>query len=70
MQDARINAQVHRFGNNVAIFLDNGSTVYLPASAARTIGEALIAGADDINNEPDFCKSTIGSKEWTFNGKR
>lgn len=70
MQDVRITAQVHRFRDHVAIFLNNGEIIYLPPTAAKTFGQALVDCANEIENVPNFQHSTIGSKEWTFNGKR
>lgn len=69
MNYADISAQVHRFGDYVAVFLHNGNTVYLQPKDAKTLGEALIAGAEDIINVPKFTHSNLGSKEWRFAGK-
>lgn len=41
-------AQIHRFREKVAIYLANGSTVYLTPSEAKAVAKALNACAKDI----------------------
>lgn len=70
MNDAIIDAQIHRFGKHVALYVGNGETVYITPNDARTLANALNACADEIVNVPNFAQSTVGSKEWQFKGKR
>lgn len=41
-------AQVHRFGDCVAMYLSNGETVYMTPKDARAIAKSLNACARDI----------------------
>ncbi len=70
MNDATISAQVHRFRDHVALYVGNGETVYVKPQDARTLGEALLACADDVEIQPNFSLSQVGTKEWHFQGKR
>jgi hypothetical protein len=58
-------AQVHRFGDRVAIYIDGGSTRYLTPEEARAIAGAMVACADSIENDPDFSLSTFAT--WRLN---
>lgn len=44
-------AQVHRFGNQIAIYIGTGETVYLTPDQAQDLGGALTACADDIGKK-------------------
>ena len=60
---------IHRYWSHVALAVidpgaaNPGETVYISAEDARAIGEALIAAANDIDNEPTFSVSEFGPKE-------
>ena len=41
-------ANIHRFGNKVAIYLNTGETIYLEPVEAEKIGGSLIEHAKDI----------------------
>ena len=64
MKTDGINSQVHRFHDNVAAYLGDGSTVYMTPSQARAFGTALIDAANDVDETP-FINSTLR----TFNGE-
>lgn len=70
MNKTLIPAQVHRFRCRVAVWLADGSTVYLAPADARRLAKALTACAADIKREPDFCKSGFPSTSFTFEGER
>ena len=53
--------QVHRFQNEIAIYLETGETVYLKPDQARALSQAIDDCWTDINNR-DF----VNSKFKTF----
>jgi hypothetical protein len=53
-------AQVHRFGDKVAIWT-GGGTLYLSPTQALALAEAIKATAESVTTEPNFAKSTIGT---------
>ena len=59
-----MSTQVHRFHDNVAVYIGTGETVYLSPHQARELGQALI----DTANDCDDCKFT-DSKIGTFDGR-
>lgn len=63
-----MHAQIHRFGDNVAIYLGNGATTYLDATTARKIARLLNAGARSIDREA-FAHSKFGSHEFDATAK-
>lgn len=69
MNDAKINAQVHRFGDNVAMYLGDGSTVYLKPRDARKIAAAIYKVARSCERER-FVDSSGNTHQFSFNGKR
>lgn len=58
-----VTAQVHRFGDCVAIYVGSGETVYLPRRHALALARAIRACAVDIAKNPSFTQSKFG----TFN---
>ena len=62
--------QVHRFGNQVACWLGDGSTRYMTASDARKIAAALTKAARSCEREPQFSTSTLGTLSGTTSGKQ
>lgn len=60
-----ISAQVHRFHNNVAIYVGSGETVYLSPAQAHRIARALNAGARDIELVK-FTDSTLSTVHLTI----
>lgn len=54
--------QIHRFRDCLGLHLGEGRTLYLTPDAARKIGAALIAGAEDIKALP-FVLSGFRSRE-------
>ncbi|WP_034850360.1 hypothetical protein [Inquilinus limosus] len=53
-------AQVHRFREHVAIYLQGGETVYLTAAQARAISTALADCAEDVEQR-SFTESRFGT---------
>lgn len=58
----KIVASVHRFGDQVAIYVGDGSTTYLTAKQARRLGAALRDCARSVVNEK-FVDSAFGTRE-------
>lgn len=54
-----IAAQVHRFGDKVAVYVGNGETAYLTAKQARALARALNGCARSVVNE------TYGASNFT-----
>lgn len=57
--------QIHRFHDDVAVYLGDGSTVYLAPAVARQIARALNACADDIARRT-FTAGTFGTHEFNL----
>ncbi|SCX31099.1 hypothetical protein DSM25558_5119 [Agrobacterium sp. DSM 25558] len=59
------NAQVHRFRENVAVYLgrESESTKYLTAKQARKLARELVKAAQSIERE-EFTKSTFKTVEF------
>lgn len=55
-------ASVHRFGDQVAIYVGDGSTTYLTAKQARALARALRDCAKSVVDER-FVDSTFGTRE-------
>ena len=55
-------ASVHRFGDQVAIYVGDGSTTYLTAKQARALARALRDCARSVVNEK-FFESSFGTRE-------
>lgn len=55
-------ASVHRFGDQVAIYVGDGSTTYLTAKQARALAQALRDCARSVVNEK-FFESSFGTRE-------
>ena len=53
--------QVHRFGDKTAVCIGHGYTVYLDTDTAVQLAEAIIAVVDEIEIEPEFSESTVGT---------
>lgn len=60
------NAQIHRFRDLVAIYLQNGATVYLTPLQAQQIADALTKCALDVVHT-DFVNSKF--KTFTITGE-
>jgi hypothetical protein len=61
MTDTQIsNVQVHRFGDDVAIYLGDGTTQYISQKEAQELVNTINAAITDIAERP-FAKSTIGT---------
>jgi hypothetical protein len=69
MQDSLVATQVHRFHGHVAIYVHDGSQVYITPADARTLADALNACADDVKDQPNFCLSQFNPKQFQFEGK-
>ena len=69
MQNETIHAKVHRFRDQVAIYLGNGQTVYIEPKDARKISGAINAAARSCERE-SFAQSAGTSKSFTFEGQR
>ena len=57
----------HRFRDYVAFHTQDTDTLYVTAKMARKLSEQFIRYADDIENQPKFSESTIGT--WTTSEK-
>lgn len=57
---APIHAQVHRFGESVAVWTGGNKTVYLTPKEARAIARAMVKAARSCERET-FTKSTCGT---------
>ena len=55
-------ASVHRFGDQVAIYVGDGSTTYLTAKQARALARALRDCAKSVVDER-FVNSEFGTRE-------
>ena len=55
-------ASVHRFGDQVAIYVGDGSTTYLTAKQARALARALWDCAKSVVDEK-FVDSAFGTRE-------
>ena len=55
-------ASVHRFGDQVAIYVGDGSTTYLTTKQARALARALRDCAQSVVNEK-FFESSFGTRE-------
>ena len=55
-------ASVHRFGDQVAIYVGNGRTTYLTTKQARALARALRDCARSVVNEK-FFESSFGTRE-------
>lgn len=64
----RVPMNVHRFNDDVAVFIGNGSTIYIPAEAAIRLSSALRDCADDISARK-FVDSKFTSWDLEVNGK-
>lgn len=60
-----ISAQVHRFGDAVAVYLGTGETVYLTPQEARKFTRAINRAARSCERE-SFVDSTCGTVNFTF----
>lgn len=69
MNDCKINAQVHRFRDLVALSLGTGETVYLEPRDVRKLTRALNRTAKSCETEM-FVNSTAGTHEFTFYGRK
>ncbi len=61
-------ARIHRFRDQVALYIHDGKTVYLTAAQANTLGEFLQEFARDIHIR-DFIDSVLTSKEVNEKGE-
>jgi hypothetical protein len=55
-------ASVHRFREDVAIYVGNGETVYIPAKEARKLARAINRAAKSCETET-FAESSVGTLE-------
>lgn len=55
-------ANVHRFGDKVAIYVGDGSTTYLTAKQARALARALRDCAKSVVDEK-FVNSAFGTRD-------
>lgn len=55
-------ANVHRFGDKVAVYVGDGSTTYLTAKQARALARALRDCAKSVVDEK-FVDSAFGSRD-------
>lgn len=69
MQPTVINAQIHRFRDNVAMYLGDGSTVYLKPADARKLARAINKAARSCETER-FTNSSGNTAQFTFDGER
>jgi hypothetical protein len=55
-------AQIHRYGEKVAIHLPNGETAYLTTEDAIRVYIAISECVESIRKQPDFSKSTFATQ--------
>ena len=55
-------ASVHRFGDQVAVYVGDGSTTYFTAKQARALARALLDCAKSVVDEK-FVDSAFGTRE-------
>jgi hypothetical protein len=60
-REAERSAGIHRFHDEVAIHFTSTHTLYLSASLARKVGEALIEYANDVEKYK-FLASTLSTQ--------
>lgn len=60
-----MSAQIHRFGDKIALSLGTGKTFYLSPFDAKRIAKFLREYAKDVEMSP-FVKSTIGTVGMTI----
>ena len=60
-------AQIHRYGDKVAIYIGTGQTVYLTPEEAKAIAKVLNACARNVKEEPKFSHSNFKTVEFKFN---
>ena len=63
-----VTAQLHRFGEKVAMYLGSGQTVYMDPKTAIAIAKSLNACARNIKDQPSFAKSEFKTVEFKFDG--
>lgn len=63
-------AQIHRFGDKVAVYLGSGETVYLTVKEAVAISNAIINCAGDIGDNQSFADSQCGTFNLEIDGSR
>lgn len=63
-----VHAQVHRFRDDVAIYLGKGETVYLTPKEARQLSAAINRAAKSCETET-FTESTCGTTRFDFGGR-
>jgi hypothetical protein len=65
---AKITAQVHRFGDYVAVYIGTGETVYLTPKQARALSRAMNKAAKSCETQP-FSESSGLTKSFDFSPK-
>ena len=69
MNPATINAQCHRFRDEVALYIGTGATVYLKPADARKLARAINRAAKSCETE-SFANSSGNTAQFAFEGKR
>lgn len=65
------NAQIHRFGDKVAISLPGkGETIYLTPDDARAVADAMRACASNIEAQPKFSESTFATNHIVLSSQK
>jgi hypothetical protein len=57
-RDKQASAQVHRFGEYVAVWVGTGGTTYFTEREARMLAREIAKCARSIRDQPDFAKSS------------
>lgn len=67
MRKKMLSAQVHRFRDDVALNVGTGATVYISATDAERLAEALLRVAASCQTEK-FTESTCATSRFDFAG--
>jgi hypothetical protein len=57
-----MNAQIHRYGDKVAVYLGTGETAYLCEEDAIRVCVAMTECVESIRKQPSFAKSTFATQ--------
>lgn len=63
-------AQVHRYGDSVAVYIGTGPGVYMHPKDARRLARALVNAAKSVKNEPNYSTSTFSTVGFDFRDNR
>ena len=59
-------AQVHRYGDSVAVWIGNGACTYISPNDARALAAALTGAANDVDRNRSPINSSFLSRNFDF----